>query len=686
MEVLLDRENASQAPHIGRSVLLAPNRRVNLAQVGHPLVSLAPRTRLGSLVLDLAVQSSIATIQIIATSTYVNALTALAPPVITFREPPPGTKIPVNGLQSAYNDFTQQLAILQGQAANWISTSSSGGGASIFSNLISVSSTISNIDSSVQADFVILQNLQPGSAAWQQQLSKTKALVGAELQPLQDIDAQIKRLSGNLDTAATVLIGASTTGVLLQLQQAYQSEIDALNSDIGKCNDKISSDNKKIVGLGFAAGAAIVVGIVGLANFWNPIGWILMAGGAAGAYFAIAEITALKGQIAQLKAEIQNDINWSNADQVAAQSVAAFSQTAQGVADMNSQAQQELNALFQLCSTLADDITQALSDLNQDETAQALAEWNEIVAQAAFLAGITAYVWPSSIMLANPSNLAAAGNSVWLVSNSGTTYGLASGATSWAALPNYGFSVVASGSLVAGIDGAPLDGSQLQPDQYGQSFFARQFNASQNAWTTISTFPIAQLATDGTSLWAINQLTSDRQAYVYGGSGTTWRAVGAMPDSDAPAAIAGAGGTLYAIANNGGGLWRNAGGNWQQIGTATYSNLGANGAKVGLIDTSGNAWLLDTASNALSAMMTGVVTLAQASGGDQYVTDANLNLWHASVPQNGAAPVCTQLRSNIVGVTASDSGKVYAIDNTGGIWLLTDLAGNHWQQLPALPA
>jgi len=453
-----------KAPHLGRTVLIAPNRRVNLAQAGHPLVTIVPKTRLGAVALNLAVASSTATIQIIATSTYVNALTALAPPVITFRAPPPGTKISVQSLQTAYDNFTQQLATLQGQAAAWISTSAGSGGASIFSNLVAIASMFSNIDAQVQADFVLLQTLTPGSPAWQNALTQVKALIGAEVTPLTSVETQISTLSTNLDTAATTLTNAASTGVLSQLQAAYQSEINALNQDITSCNNQISSDNSKIVGLGFAAGAAIVVGIIGLANFWNPIGWIMIAGGAAGAYFAIAEIVALKGQIDQLKAQVENDINWLNADQTAAQAVAAFAQSAQGVANMNTAAQQELNTLLQLCNTLSSDIQTALTDLNQDQLTQALAEWNEIVAAAAFLAGITAYIWPSSIMLANPTNLAAAGNNAWLVSNSGTTFSYTSGGNTWTTLPGMSLSVVATGSVVAGIDGAPNDGSQINPN------------------------------------------------------------------------------------------------------------------------------------------------------------------------------------------------------------------------------
>lgn len=159
-----------------------------------------------------------------------------------------------------------------------------------------------------------------------------------------------------------------------------------------------------------------------------------------------------------------------------------------------------------------------------------------------------------------------------------------------------------------------------------------------------------------------------------------------MPNSDAPAAIVATGGKLAAIATNARGLWINGGGGWQQIGTATYSTITANGGQVGLIDHSGNGWVLNTANNnALTASMTGISNVAQAPNGDQYVTDGTLNLWHVAFPQGGS-PTSTQLRSNTVGVTVSDGGTVYALDNTGNIWVLINLANNRWQQLPDLPS
>ncbi|QHL90870.1 hypothetical protein GVO57_08625 [Sphingomonas changnyeongensis] len=674
------------APHLNRSVLIAPGRRINLAGTDHPLARIAPRTRLGALALNLSVQSSIATIQIIATSTYVNALTALAAPAITFTAPPPGTHgITVQQLQSSWQSFVEQLAALQGRAMAWIATSP-GSGASIFSNLVSVAGTIGGINATVQSQFTLLQTLPPGSSEWQKALTSAKSLVGVEIAPLASLGTQIETLSTNLGAAASMLTSAASTGVLQQLQTAYQNEIDALKQDITNCNNTISSDNSKIVGLGFAAGAAIVVGIVGLLNFWNPIGWIMIAGGAAGAYFAIAEIEALKGEIAILTQKIKNDTATIDTDRTAAQTIAAFAQSAQAAANMNSAAQQELNTLIQLCTTLGDEMTAALNDLNQDEIADALTEWNEVVAAAAFLGGITAYIWPGSIQLANPTNLSATGNSAYLVSNSGTVYQYQTGGNSWSALPGSSLSVVSGSGGVFGIDGAPADGSHIEPTPYGLSFLVKAY--ANGAWTNISTFPAAQIATDGQGhVWAINQTMSDRQAYRYGGSSTGWSALGPMPNSDAPGDIAGCNGKLFAIANNGRGLWAAGGSGWTQIGTATYAAMDANGGWLGLVDTGGNGWVIDTTatSPAPQAMMTGLSLLAQAPNGDQYVTDSSLNLWHVAYVA-GQSPSCTQLRANIVGIAVSDGGTVYATDNSGNVWVLTAPATNSWQLLPALPS
>lgn len=682
----------AKAPHLGRTVLIAPNRRVNLAQAGHPLVTIAPRTRLGAHALDLVVQASIATIQVIATTTYVNSLTGLAPPPLEFSEPPPGTTISVLALQGAWDDFVVDLAALQGQAALWVATSGSTGGASIFSSITTVAGMISSLNALVQTEFIVLKNAPPNTKAWKDALSTVTSLISAELQPVQSLQSSISQLSSTLNQAANTLITAANTGVLEQLQAAYVNELGALNEDISLCNDQISKDNKEIIALGASEGVSGFIGISGILNIWNPLGWLAIGAGVAGAYFAAEEIKTLEGQIGMLTGEIKNYSDQLTADATASNLVTSFSASAQAAASMNSASQQELTTLIQLCSAMATDISASLTDLSDDEIAASLNEWNEVVAASAFMAGITAYIWPSWYSLVNPTSLTAAGSNAWVVSNSGTVFGWTSGSTAWSTLPDYTLSVVSAGSVVAGVDGAPNAAASLNPNSYGQSCYAKLFNAGQNAWTTVSTFPVAQVATDGTSLWAINQLTADRQVYAYSGSGTNWTQLPALPinpttqQPDAPMDIAAVNGAVYAIANNTLSLWSYDGSNWYQITDATYGSITANGNMIGLIDTSSNAWVLDVGNDKTpNATMMAVNSLAQAPNGDQYATDNDLNLWYVPFSPTGGAPTCTQVMSNVTGVTVSDGGIVYATDNNGVLWTLTDAGNNVWQQLPAFP-
>ncbi len=69
---------------------------------------------------------------------------------------------------------------------------------------------------------------------------------------------------------------------------------------------KSQKDNAQIIADGFGAGVALGLGIVGMINFWNPIGWLAMAGGAVGANYAIKAIESLKKvDVASLKETIK---------------------------------------------------------------------------------------------------------------------------------------------------------------------------------------------------------------------------------------------------------------------------------------------------------------------------------------------------------------------------------------------
>src|SRR4029077_2945685 len=108
------------------------------------------------------------------------------------------------------------------------------------------------------------------------------------------------------------------TEILGQLLTAYAADIATLETAIASAIGVISSDNTKIIEEGFGAAASATVAMVGLANFWNPVGWVMMAGGAVGAYYAIEEIETLKAQIALLNQQINTDTNWTVTDQAGA--------------------------------------------------------------------------------------------------------------------------------------------------------------------------------------------------------------------------------------------------------------------------------------------------------------------------------------------------------------------------------
>lgn len=672
-----------KAPHSGRTVQIAPNLHVNLAAMGHPLANYRPRTKLGLVALDMTMATSTSPISVAATTAYVYSLTQLSLPVLQFKAPPPGTTISPQSLQQAYSDFQTQVAIFQGQAAAWIDTQPGTSSPSIFSQLVSIPRTFATINGTVQSKFTLLSALTPGTQAYIQTLQQLETLIGAETGDITNLNTQMSTLGTNLSTATVNINTAGTTGVLAQLIQAYASEITALTDAITDANNQISSDNKKIVGLGFAAGTSIVIGVIGFANWWNPIGWIMIAGGALGAYYAIAEINTLKGQIASLQSTIQSDELWKTTDSQAAASVqSTLTQTA-GFVSMNAAAQKELTVLENLLTTLASDITTAISELNQGQLQDALNEWNEIISAASVLANVTAYVWPSPIMLSNPTTFAAGGSDVYSVSVSGQAYHYSSGGANWPAVADKSLSIVASGSLVVGINGAPADGANVSPTPYPTNYFVKTYNAGSNAWTTISTFPAAQIATDGTSIYAINQTTSNRQAYKYGGSGTTWSALPALPNSDAPQNIAVAGGKLFAISTNTQTAYVLNGSSWSSLSSTTFTALSANGTKVGLVSTSNSSYLYDTVAGSLVSTGSSVVQIAQVSNGDQYIISTDQHLYY--INNQVSPPAATVLKPNIVGVAVSDTGVVYCSDNEGNSFRLVDLGSNQWTLLPALP-
>lgn len=661
-------------PRPRRRLRVAPNMSITLRP--DFVSAIEPKTRLGAIALQLAEQTVITTLSVAAISSYVYAITQSAAPTIQFTDMPPGMpNSQLEPLQDAYDQFLQQFATLQGQAGTWINTQQGTGTPSIFSQLVLIPSTMNVLNSTVSANFTTLNALTPGTPAYNNVLAQQKSLIGSEQPAIGNLVTSMQTLGTNLQNGSDQLIASTQTGVLSQMLAAYQVDIASLNTDITNCQNQINSDNSKIIGLGVGAGVSVTVGLVGLVNFWNPIGWIMMAEGGVGAYFSITEIETLKAQIAQLEGQIQSDIAYRTSDEQAAMMLSAFCNQLQGFASMNTAAQQELLALENLYSTLSDDITLALGDLDADNLQAAQNEWNTILQSSAALGELTAYIWPNSAELSAPTTFTAIGGDIYYIATSGELYHYAGGTGSWNDMGVTALSCVGAGSTLVAIDGAPIDGAVIGAPSGASTYFVKQYDMNAGTWTTISTFPAAAIATGGGAIYAINQLVGDRRVYRYSGSGTTWTALPQLPDMspttpDAAYQIAVAGGVLFALSINAQQVFRyDAGNGWTQVMSLQCASITANGNKLGIVATNLNAYLLDpTSGQGAVNFGGGVTTIAQLTNGDEYRTGVNLDLWYADT--NANPPTYTGIANNVTGVYVSDTDLVYYTDNLGNLFLI----------------
>jgi hypothetical protein len=675
---MIDKQPVPQTnPYTSRMVQMGARTHADLFKAGNLLGSYQPKTKVGALALDLAVASTASYLTIMATAGYVYAVTQLHLPNPTFGEPPSGVDINPADLQGDWTSFNTSFAIIQGQLDNFMDTvQGSSNPASILSQLVSVPQSISQLSGTVTLDFAT------------KDAANLEMLFGALQTKVDSLNTSLSTLGTNIQTSSTTLGQAAASGVLQKLYSYYEADIKELQQAIVQAQDTIDSDNAKIIGEGVGAGVSIVVGLVGLVNFWNPLGWILMAGGAVGAYFAITEIESLKAQIAGLKNTISSDTNWINTYSQAATAIQITIGAIQGFASMQAAAQTELTALENVLSTLKTDLVTAVSDLEESspDWAAAQNEWNEIISVAGNLANITAYVWPSPQELSSPTGLASTGSGLYQVTSSGTAYYLANAAAAWSQLPDHSLSIVTgnTSSSVVGINGSPAVGAAGADPAYVTDYYVRTYDAASNVWNAISSFPAAQIATDGTTIYAINQTVSSRQVSRYNGSGTAWTDLAALPNNDASEVVAIAGSTVYALSLNTRQIYYNDGSQWIAISnTLKFIALSGNGNYLSVIDTSNNCYLWNASSNQFensgSPTATSVLGVGQSVDGNQIILTMSQNLCSVN---NASAPVITQLATNVVGFT--NIGGTYRFDADGNGFYLSDLTSNAWTSIPAI--
>lgn len=652
----------------GRRVMVGPGVYTTLSAKTQPV------TRLGQVARALVDQTTITTVSIAATSGYVYALTESSCPIVQFQDVPPGMPpSSLSALQSAYSTFMSQYAILQGQASTWIVTQPGTGSFSIFSQLTSVPQTMSDLNDIVTSNFTTLSALTPGTPGYQSLLAKQEAIINGQTGAVNGLITAMQTLGTNLENGCTALVASTQSGVLSQMVAAYATDIQSLTSAINSANQQISADNSKIAGEGVGAAVSLAVGVVGLLNFWNPIGWVMMAGGAVGAYYSITEIEVLKAQIAELKGQINTDTNYQQEDQKAASVMSAFCTQLQGFTTMNQATQAELTALENLYGTIATDITLAIADLNANDLASAQAEWNTIIAESQFLAQLTAYIWPTPAMLSAPSMFAAISGDIYSIATSGELYHYSGSSNAWTDMGVTALSVSGAGSVLIAIDGAPIAGGQIGGSN-SSTLFVKSYSMPAQSWTTISSFPAANIATDGRSIYAVNQTVNDRQVYQYSGSGTTWTALAQLPGPDAAVQLAIAGGVVFALANNSQFVYQynTSASSWSQVGTLTCASISGGGNFLAIIDTSNNQYVYNPATGG-NPTWTGnnVLQVAQASNENQYAVNNVQALW-LTEPSTSPISYTSLVSQNATGVFVSDTGLVYYADNEGNLYSITD--------------
>lgn len=669
-----------------RTLMTGPNQFRNLSMPGPG--NTLPATQLGKLALQLNQQTNISILSVAATSAYVNAITQSTPPTLTFSGVPAGMQATVAQLQAAYDTFKTQYQTFQQQAAPWLFTQQNSGTPSIVTQLVKVPQSLSNLAGSVASGFTILNALTPGTPEYNSQLATLENSISSESPAISALIAAMQTLGTTLQNAEAALVASTQPSQILgQLIAAYSNVVSALNVEIANAQQLLSSDDSKLDAAIAGTTASAVLDAVGLANWWNPIGWVTMAAGAVATYYSASEVEALKSEIATLNTQINNNIDWANQDQTGAQMVSAFCTQLQGFASLNASAQQELSTLENLYSTIATDITAAISDLNASQLATAQAEWNTILGAGQVLGDLNLYVWPKPSLLSAPSPFVAIGSDIYCISLSGELYHYSGSANTWTDMNVTALSIAGYGTTLVAIDGAPVNASSAV--QNSSTYFVKVYDMSAGTWTIISNFPVSAIAAGGGEIYAIGQEATDWKVYRYSGSGTSWTPLTQLPGPDAAIQIAVIQGGPFVLSNNSQFAYQYnfTNNTWAQIGASTpygtvvCTSVTSNGNKLALVATNNYAYIYDPTFGGVPACTgAGVAQIAQLTNGDEYRTGTDLSLWY----YNSSASTYTYIQGNVVGVYSSDTNNVYFVDNLGNLFEL-NTSTNVATLLPALP-
>lgn len=671
-----------------RKALLRRNRKIAR------LDDFQPVSGLGRHALVLTEQVAAISAMLQAVTTYTNVIITTTVPPASFTSSPTNTPgISVTELQSEYQTFTSQWARMQGTADLWINTNPNTGEPSILSQLTSVPATLTGLDPTVQYYLTMLQGLPESSSTYQQDLDTLQGLVGAQASYATNLASQVEDFGQSMQTQTDAVVTQVTTGVIAEVIEAYQSEIDTLNDNIDALNDQIASDNRELIEDYGAIGADAIITVQGVSMIWMfPAGFMMIGAGIYGIYEAATDISHLKAEIASDAAMVTTETSVVSQDTSEMSNLQAFANSVQGYTALNATAQQELITLANMYEELAAYLGTMNTDLSENEITTAADEWNQIMASANALVGVTLYVWPSNAQLFAPNTMAPTADGVFVISNSGTTYYCANGAQTWTTVSGKALSILATDEAIIKINGAPANGS-TSVNPYDTDYTVCKYNPSADSWMALSTFPASNIATDGSAIYCTQQSSGADNQYVYQytGSGTSWTQLPALPNNQAPRYLAVAGGALFIATFNQGVVYKYENSGWTRIspdGVIAVSLTAANGY-IGYIDQHQKSYLYNAAGGQ-SPEQSGeaVIGLGQVNSDAQYQIDSAQALSIAQM-DNGP-PQTTQLQQNVISIaTGYDTGVPVYCDNKGAIFRLdgSQSQGHYaWIQLPALPS
>lgn len=652
--------------------------------------ALSPKTRLGRHARLMVVQSASITAGVTAVSSYTNLLANTTVPPASFTTTPEKTPgINDQELQQAYQVFQEQYAAMQGTASQWLS--SPGGGASIYSQLSSVPAGVQNIDPTVQYYLDQLAVLLPGSAAYEEDLNNLNALVGTEVNAVSNYSTLIGDFGQSMGQQTENIVLQCETGTIAEIIDAYSDEISSLNDSMAALQKEIADDNNKLIGDYVAIAAEGTTAIIGIANWWNPVGWFTMGMAAYGLYETSTDIMALNAEIAMDETALNQQSNAVAADTSQVSQLQCFATQVQGFDQMNAVAQQELITLTNLYNELVELLQEMTDDLENEDIAAASEEWTTIMAAAGELALTTLYTWPPRSQVYQQNTTAPFDGGVFVVKPSGSVMFSGYNQNGWTDTGQCAVNIVAAGEIALTINAAPQDGSAIA-QSYNSDYYLYLY--SQGAWAPISDFPVSNMATDGTRIFCSKyDTTGQLMPYVFQYDGASWTQLPKFPvENDFPAALAVSKGVLYARANNSGAIY-SYDGSWSPVtppDQSASSLTGSNSASgyLGYIGTDQTPYLYNGSigETEVSGNLNTIVQ-AQSVAGAQYQISTDQNLFYCIV--EGGSPVDTQVATNAIYVTASpDSGKPVYTDGTGQTYYLSGSPGDpnsNWIAFPAIP-